>query len=283
MPLTVGGAGASQNGACGLIASRQGTRIFVMSMTQLVIGAALGFIIAQALLFGLKRLLRRLRRGELPRLPRLPRWPDWRGSALLAGFIRYAAPLGASAAVVALGVWSVSDYLAAKAAHSAAVANLDEPVATAPLTDSHDAASEVAGLPAVATPERSAEPAPEADPYKDVEFKVRSTPHRAGTQVSLKEKLVQREEAKARSALLREMKLRAQRSQYDCEAAEHAGRYLKAGLDVWGFNDWQTKYFPTQGYRGATLAQCQNIKNLVDPSTLNLQSTVAQDSHAAAP
>jgi hypothetical protein len=251
-------------------------------MTQLVIGTALGFIVAQTLLFALKRLLRRLRRGELPRL-RLPALPDWRDSAMLAAFIRYAAPLGASAAVVALGVWSVSDYLAARAAHSAAVASLDEPVAAAPLADAHDSANEVAAAAAAPIPERAAESAPGPDPYRDAEFKVRSTPHRAGTQVSLKEKLVQREEAKARSALIKEMQLHAQRSQYDCEAAEHAGKYLKAGLDVWGFNDWLTKYFPMHGYRGATLAQCQDIKSLVDPSTLDLQSTVAQDTHSAAP
>jgi hypothetical protein len=33
------------------------------------------------------------------------------------------------------------------------------------------------------------------------------------------------------------------------------------------------------GYKGATLAQCKDIKNVVDPSSLDLQSTVAQTSH----
>jgi len=266
-------------GTCAVIAAALGDRISVMSMTQLVIGTALGFIVAQALLFGLKRLLRRVRRGALPRLPEMP---DWRGSALIAGFIRYTAPLGASAAVVALGVWSVSDYLAAKAARSAAAASLEEPLAPVALPDPHDAASEVAGLSAAPKDERPAEVAEAPDPYKDTEFKVRPA-RRSGKSASLKDTLVARAEAKARAELLKDMQSRALRSQYDCEAAEHAGRYLKAGLDVWGFADWQTKYFPMHGYRGATLSQCQEIKNLVDPATLDLQSTVAQETHSAAP
>lgn len=249
-----------------------------MSMTQLVIGAALGFIVAQALLFGLKRLLRRLRRGELPRLPEVP---DWRGSALIAGFVRYAAPLGASAAVVALGAWSVSDYLAAKAARSAAAATIDEPLAPVPLPEPHDAANEMAGLTAAPKDERPVD-ADSPDPYKDAEFKVRAA-RRGSKAASLKDTLVARAEAKARAELLKDMQSRAQRSQYDCEAAEHAGKYLKAGLDVWGFADWQSKYFPMQGYRGASLSQCQEIKNLIDPSTIDLQSTVAQGTHSAAP
>jgi len=75
------------------------------------------------------------------------------------------------------------------------------------------------------------------------------------------------------------MKQHASRSQYDCEAADRAGRYLKAGLDVWGFGAWQLKYFPTEGYKGATLIACKDIPNVVDPSQLDLQSTVAQDGH----
>jgi hypothetical protein len=249
-----------------------------MSMTQLVIGTALGFIVAQSLLFGLKRLLRRLRRGDLPRLPEVP---DWRGSALIAGFVRYAAPLGASAAVVALGAWSVSDYLAARAARSAAAASLEEPLAPVALPEPLDAANEVAGV--VAPKDESPAAAAEAaDPYKDSEYRVR-TPRRSAKSMSLKDTLVARAEAKARAELLKDMQSRAQRSQYDCEAAQHAGKYLKAGLDVWGFADWQGKYFPMQGYRGATLAQCQEIKNLVDPATLDLQSTVAKDTRSAAP
>jgi hypothetical protein len=246
-----------------------------MSMTQLIIGTALGFIVAQTLVFGLKRLVRRLRRGEFR-----PQLPDWRGSALAAGFVRYAAPLGASAAIVALGVWSVSDYLAAKSAHSATLATLDDPVVAAPVADSRDTSSDTAGT-SVAVRDASSEPAADVpDPYKDAEFKVRGRPHRTA---SLKDTLVQRAETKARNELLKDMQLRAQRSQYDCEAAERAGKYLKAGLDVWGFADWQTKYFPMKGYRGATLLQCQDIKNLIDPSALDLQTTVAQDMHSAAP
>jgi len=97
--------------------------------------------------------------------------------------------------------------------------------------------------------------------------------------VTLKETLLQRSEAKARAELLHEMQEHTSRSQYDCEAADHAARYLKAGLDVWGFAAWQLKYFPTEGYRGAMLLTCKDIPNVIDPSQLDLQSTVAQDGH----
>ena len=85
-------------------------------------------------------------------------------------------------------------------------------------------------------------------------------PHRARG-ASLKDKLVQHAEQKARSELLAQLRLRAQRSQYDCEAAEHAEKYLKAGLDVWGFTTWQAKYFPVEDYAGATLPECQQIQS----------------------
>ena len=75
------------------------------------------------------------------------------------------------------------------------------------------------------------------------------------------------------------MQQRARRSQYDCEAAERATRYLKAGLDVWGFGPWQLKYFPMSGYKGATLAACKDIPNVLDPTQLDLQAAVAQDQH----
>jgi hypothetical protein len=70
------------------------------------------------------------------------------------------------------------------------------------------------------------------------------------------------------------------RSQYDCEAADHANKYLKAGLDVWGFAAWQLKHFPVDSYSGATLAQCKDIKNVIDPTRLNLQSALARENHS---
>jgi hypothetical protein len=118
------------------------------------------------------------------------------------------------------------------------------------------------------------------DPYADSEFRVRRPPHRAGTPLSLKETLVQRSEARARTDLLKEIRQHVKRSQYDCEAADHANKYLKAGLDVWGFAAWQLKHFPVDSYRGATLAQCKDIKNAIDPTRLNLQSALARESHS---
>jgi len=223
-----------------------------MTMMQLIIGTALGFLAAQSGLYGIRRSFGWLQREEVrTRIGALP------GHVIVGGFIRYAAPIGAGAALITLGVWAVGDYLAAKAARTGALAStLDATTAAA-----------------VAVQPES------ADPYADPDYKVHRTPHRTGRPLSLKETLLQRSEAKARSELLRDMKQHASRSQYDCEAADRAGRYLKAGLDVWGFGAWQLKYFPTEGYKGATLIACKDIPNVVDPSQLDLQSTVAQDGH----
>jgi hypothetical protein len=111
----------------------------------------------------------------------------------------------------------------------------------------------------------------------DPAFKVLHKPRRAGAAPSLKEALVQKSETRARNELMRELQQHVHRSQYDCEAAAHADKYLKAGLDVWGFATWQVKYFPVDGYRGATLDQCRPIKNVV-ASSVDLQSAVAQQS-----
>jgi len=61
----------------------------VMSMMQLVIGTALGFVIAQSGLYGIRHSLGWLQREEFStRIRTLP------GHVIVAGFIRYAAPIG---------------------------------------------------------------------------------------------------------------------------------------------------------------------------------------------
>jgi hypothetical protein len=245
-----------------------------MTMTQLIIGTALGFIVAQSGLYGIRHSFGWLQREEVrTRVRTMP------GHVVVAGFIRYAAPIGASAALITLAVWAVGDYLAAKAVRTAALANALDP-ATAGMAAAQGSADEVAGNPAAANVEPATAVQPEGvDPYADPDYKVHRRAHHPGSPLSLKETLLQRSEAKARAELLREMQQHASRSQYDCETADRAARYLKAGLDVWGFGAWQLKYFPTEGYRGATLTGCKDIPNVVDPSQLDLQSTVAQDSH----
>jgi hypothetical protein len=86
-------------------------------------------------------------------------------------------------------------------------------------------------------------------------------PHHAGVPPSLKETLVRRAEARARADLLRQTQEHVHRFHYDCEAAERAIKYVKAGLDVWGFARWQLKYFPIGSYKGATLPQCKDIRS----------------------
>ena len=248
----------------------------VMSMIQLVIGTALGFVIAQSGLYGIRYSLGWLQREEIrTRIRTLP------GHLIVGGFIRYAAPIGAVAALITLGVWALGDYMAAKAAHSAAaLTNTLDPTTSAAGTPPSNPADEAGTSAAHTTAEPTTAVQPGGiDPYADPDYKVHRRAHRAGTPVTLKETLLQRSEAKARAELLHDMQEHASRSQYDCEAADHAARYLKAGLDVWGFAAWQLKYFPTDGYQGAMLPNCRDIPNVIDPSQLDLQSTLAQDGH----
>jgi hypothetical protein len=246
-----------------------------MNMTQLIIGTALGFIVAQSGLYGVRHSLGWLQREEVrTRVRTLP------GHVIVGGFIRYAAPIGASAALITLSVWAVGDYLAAKAARTAALTSPLDPATAAGVAQAQGSPEEGAANAAAANAEPASAVQPEnADPYTDPDYKVHRRTHRAGGALSLKETLLQRSEAKARAELLRDMQQHASRSQYDCEAAGRAARYLKAGLDVWGFAAWQLKYFPMEGYKGATLAACKEIPNVLDASQLDLQSTVAQESH----
>jgi len=248
-----------------------------MSMTQLVIGTACGFLVAQGLLYGLGHLAGWLRQGDLLARARAVRATP--APTVLGALIRYAAPVGVSVALLTLGIWAVSDYLAAKSARTAE-ASLFDSSAVAPNTEQSVPPVRAASLTPAAAPEVMEEPAgAPPDPYADPLFKVQRKPHRAGAALSLKETLVQQSEARARNELLHELQQHVHRSQYDCEAADRADKYLKAGLDVWGFATWQVKYFPVDNYRGATLGECRAIKNVV-ASSVDLQSAVAQQTQA---
>jgi hypothetical protein len=251
-----------------------------MSMTQLVIGAALGFMVAQGALLGIRQLAGWVQREDLAeRIRALTPLP---GPAILGGFVKYAAPLGASAALITLGVWAVTDYLHAKSIHSEATASAVDslPVPQSQAQDPAEGAKPAPEPPAVSVAVATTE---RVDPYADPDFKVHRRSHRAGSPASLKETLLERSEAKARDELLLETQQHANRSQYDCEAAGRADKYLKAGLDVWGFAAWQAQHFPPAAYKGATIQECKDIKDIKDvvedASRLDLQSTVAQRSH----
>jgi hypothetical protein len=254
----------------------RGHAVSLMGMTQLVIGAAFGYIVAHMVLYGTRHSVAWLRRDEVQqRLRALASAP---GPAVASGLVKYGAMIGAGAALIALGAWAVSDYYAAKSARTAATASVPDapmpaPAARPPSTE------EVA---VQAAPHQAPASAADAavDPYADPAFKVQRSARRAGDPSSLTQKLVRRSEARARGELLAETREHAARSQYDCEAADRAEKYLKADLDVWGFSAWQVKYFPVEGYKGATLAQCRDIKSVVDPAELDLRSTVAQGRHS---
>ena len=247
-----------------------------MTMTQLILGTACGFLIAQAALYGIGRLVGWLRGAEMLGLVR-PESAS-RSPGVMEVVKKYAAPMGVSVALVAVGVWFVTDYVATKPAHNAEANLVDSSAATATPDE-----APVRAVPVASVAAQPVEPAEQGvrdlDPYADPGFKVQHKVRRAGAPPSLKDALVQRSEARARADLLRELQQHAQRSQYDCEAAVRAERYLKAGLDVWGFTTWQVKYFPSGSYRGATLEHCKDIKNLVVASSLDLQSTIAQQNH----
>lgn len=252
-----------------------------MSMSQLVAGTALGFFLAQGVLYLLKQSRGWLQQGAGGQ--RVEKGASSAGSRFIGTFIRHAGLIGVSAGLITLGVWAVRDYLATSSAGSAVIASNFDSSAVVPLSEAQGSSEGGASVAQVARaePAPAAEPA-DVDPYRDPDFQVRRRPHRAGTPVSLKETLLQRSEAKAGAELIKEMQQHVHRSQYDCEAAERAGKYIKRGLDVWGFAAWQAKYFPVARYQGATLAQCQDIANVIDPSWLDLESTVAQQKAAAA-
>ena len=100
-----------------------------MSMTQLVLGCALGFIVAQGLMYGLRRLIGAKARGKRATTAAAGPEPDEKSVPLsyVRAFIRYAAPVFASAAFVLLGAWTLQDYLSAKSAR-AAVLEVPDPV-----------------------------------------------------------------------------------------------------------------------------------------------------------
>jgi hypothetical protein len=257
-----------------------------MSMIQLVIGSALGFVFAQGALFAARQGAGWLGRGRIPQRRGTLTPPQW--TSFLGGFVKYAGPIAAAVALLTLGAWAVSDYLAARSAPGTTLAGtLDAPTAApAPAPSPGVAADEAPPAAAPRAAPRAAPPrvvgtavAGSGDPYADADFKVKRPPHRAGAAANLKDAYLERSEAKARAELLSETQQHLQRSQYDCEAADHADKYLKAGLDVWGFAAWQDKYFPVSTYKGATLAPCKDIKNALDVGSLNLQTTVAQQNH----
>ncbi len=244
-------------------------------MMDIVFGSALGVLLAEALLQALKLAFVRARRDEARE--RILSILRLRESDIADGFVKYAGAVGVLVALTVLGGWGLADYLSAKSSEQARngvpmpslAAALPEPARPADQPsepESSQAAQsakvEVAG----------------SDPYSDSEFEVRRRGHRAGAS-SLKDAFLRRSEDKARADLLRQTQERGQRSQYDCEAAVHASRYLKAGLDVWGFTTWQVKYFPLDGYKGATLSECKGIKEVIDPKRINVKSAVANRSN----
>ncbi len=243
-----------------------------MNMSQLVVGAALGFLVAQGVLSCIKRLIAWLQRDEMRARVRAitPR----SGRALLNASLKYGVLMGAVAALITLGVWATGDYFAARTARGGAASDVETPTAppASSAPESPGRAAELAPAPKADGP--AVAEAASLDPYADPDFKVQR--RHAGTRLSLKETFVQRAEAKARNELVSEMRQHQNRSQYDCEAADRAARYLKAGLDVWGFAAWQVKHFPMESYDGATLRECKSIKDVVDPSRFDLHDAVAQ-------
>jgi hypothetical protein len=229
----------------------------------------MGCLLAQAIIFGVSSMASRLQHGPSGQVR-----PGWKpGPKAAALFVRYAAPVAVAAALLILGVWTVTDYLATRSTPSVPLAWTPGPSGAALATARASAAADVAARPGPQG-SGSAQSAADNDPYGDPEFKVQHRGHRPGSG-SLKDALLQKSELKASAELRRETQQHQQRSQYDCEAADRADRYLKAGLDVWGFAAWQQRYFPIDAYKGATLEQCRDIKAVI-PGSLDLQATVAQ-------
>jgi hypothetical protein len=242
-------------------------------MTQLVIAAVLGFIIGECALVSLKQLARFVPRDQAGMRSRM--LSALQGSGLAGRVVRYAIVFTVGAGVFTLTAWAVTNYQAARDAQRAVSASRVSPV-VAPLPYPDDVSDEDSAL--TRSLDRAAVGVADVDPYADPDFKVPRQPHSAGSSGKLTAILLQRSERKARADLLKETEEHAQRSQYDCEAAAHARKYLQSGLDVWGFAAWQTKYFPRDSYEGATLAQCKTIESRIESvETDPKQTVVAQD------
>src|SRR5579864_3321410 len=160
-----------------------------MGMTQMVIGAALGCIAAQGGIFVFRRVVGWLQRDDVG--VRIRAMTPQSGHALIGTFIKYAGPVSASVALITLGIWAVSDYVAARsAARSAAMASaVDVPPPQLAQAPPMPAPGSVSAPPAKAdTPVALAASKP--DPYTDPDYKVQRPAHRAGTPLSLKETLL---------------------------------------------------------------------------------------------
>src|ERR1700757_2917115 len=187
-----------------------------MNMTQLVVGAALGFLLAEGVLYCIKRLIGWLLREEVR--AHLRTFTPRSGHAIVHASLKYGALLGAAAALTTLGMWATGDYFAGRSARSSAAGDV-EPTTAAPASGAAESPRRSAELaPAPKADDSAPAAAASVDPYADPDFKVRRRP--AGTRLTLKETLVQRAEGKARAELLTEMKQHQTRSQYDCEAAD---------------------------------------------------------------
>src|SRR5437762_14119780 len=104
-----------------------------MSMTQLVIGSALGFFVAQGVLYSIRHLIGWLQRCDAHK--RILRPTPSLGATLICARIKYAAPVGPGAALVTLGVWVVGDHYAPNSARSGATAVVFRP-STVPVSGS---------------------------------------------------------------------------------------------------------------------------------------------------
>jgi len=109
--------------------------VSALSMTQLIFGAALGFLLGEGVLYGVKYSIGWLQRGEVRK--RVGKLSSVRGTELIGGFIKYAGVIGAIGALIALGVWGVGDYLAAKSVHRVMSANTSDAAVTASTPDPH--------------------------------------------------------------------------------------------------------------------------------------------------
>src|SRR5258708_33902729 len=95
--------------------------VTIMSLTKIVIGATLGCLAAEGVLYGLRHAALWLQNEDVLRhIGRLRRLAPGRGSTLMARFVRYAGVIGVRAALITPCGWAVGDYRTAQAAPTTA-------------------------------------------------------------------------------------------------------------------------------------------------------------------
>ena len=236
-----------------------------MSMTQLVLGCALGFIVAQGLLYGLRRLFGGKARAAAPRPTRSPcRCPMCAPSSAMPRRCSPAPPSCCSGP--------------------------GRCRTTCPRSRARGGRGEVPD-PVVAPRHRqpASEPSAAAAPADAEAPPQTASPIRTRTRTSAS-RIMRAARASRTSSCSVPNRRRARSCWRSCASTRSARsttarppttrRSTSRRASMCGASPpGRPSTFPVENYQGATLPQCQQIQSAIDPARMNLKSAVAQSEH----